>query len=145
MRSSQAKSSATLMGSKMLRILEDLLEERRAIRSQYTRAFQHFGVTGNASAPLNERHSYYVYVLDVPNRAAFCNVLSERSVCWDIQYPTPIHLQPAHRLRFREAKLPQCDRLQQRIVSLPRMNGLTPGERSTVVAATTAALQKVCE
>jgi dTDP-4-amino-4,6-dideoxygalactose transaminase len=124
-------------------LLPSLLDERRAIAERYNRAFEGYGVTGNPSVRDIAEHSYYVYVLDVPERDLFCRRLSELGIGWDIHYPVAIHRQPAHAHRFRTSSLPQCDRLQERIVSLPMINGLRSDEIDQVVTAVRSALEEV--
>ncbi|GAB3951336.1 DegT/DnrJ/EryC1/StrS family aminotransferase [Kribbella albertanoniae] len=126
-----------------LALLPGLLDERRMIAARYNDAFAEYGVTGNPAVRDPTEHSYYVYVLDVPQRARFCRRLSELGIGWDIHYPVAIHRQPAHEARFRAAALPQCDRLQERIISLPMINGLRKDEIDEVVTAVRSVLEEV--
>ncbi|MGH3662324.1 MAG: DegT/DnrJ/EryC1/StrS family aminotransferase [Micromonosporaceae bacterium] len=126
-----------------LRVLPRLLERRRVVAAAYTAAFEPYGVVHNPKVPDPAEHSYYVYVIDVPRREEFCRLLTQAGVGWDVHYPVAIHRQPAHAARFSASQLPCCDTLQERIVSLPMIDGLHDEEVEHVVKAVVDALDRV--
>ncbi|MEO6503824.1 MAG: DegT/DnrJ/EryC1/StrS family aminotransferase [Jatrophihabitantaceae bacterium] len=126
-----------------LALYPQLVERRREIAGRYNDAFGEYGVTGNTDVAHLSEHSYYVYVLAVPQRSRFCERLTSAGVGWDVHYPVAIHRQPAHLDRFRDARLPRCDQTQQRIVSLPMYDGLTDSEVDYVIGHVRSALDEL--
>jgi dTDP-4-amino-4,6-dideoxygalactose transaminase len=114
--------------TRRLALLPELLNARRRVAAAYNDVFVPFGVAGNPGVAEPGEHSYYVYVLDVPQRDQFRRRLAETGIGTDVHYPVPIHHQPAHREKFRDTAFPVCDQLQGGIVSLPMMDGLRPAE-----------------
>lgn len=129
--------------SARLALYPELVERRREIAGRYNEAFGEYGVTGNTDVAHLSEHSYYVYVLSVPQRARFCERLTSAGVGWDVHYPVAIHRQPAHLARFGDARLPRCDETQQRIVSLPMYDGLTDAEVDYVIGQVRSALDEL--
>lgn len=125
-----------------LKLLPGMLAERRAIAERYNAAFAPFGVVANPAVDDLSEHSFYVYVLDVPQRGRFRAALRAAGIGSDVHYPSAIHRQPAHRERFAAARLAACDTVQQHIVSLPMINGLRDDEAEHVIAATVRALEE---
>jgi dTDP-4-amino-4,6-dideoxygalactose transaminase len=116
-----------------LRLLPGMLAERRAIAARYNAAFAGLGIARNPRVEAPEEHSYYLYVLEAESRERLTRRLSAAGIGWDIHYPVPIHRQPAHAELFQETRLPVTDRIQERIVSLPLINGLTDREVDRVI------------
>ncbi len=129
--------------SARLALYPELVQRRREIAGQYNQAFAGYGVTGNTDVAHLDEHSYYVYVLTVPQRTRFCERLSEAGVGWDIHYPIAIHRQQAQLARFEGVALPRCDDAQQRIVSLPLYDGLTDAEVAHVIRQVRGALDEL--
>jgi len=126
--------------STRLALYPELVERRREIARQYNDAFREYGVTGNTDVADPAGHSYYVYVLAVPERDRFCKRLTADGVGWDVHYPIAIHRQQAHLSRFADSCLPHCDEAQQRIVSIPLYDGLTDAEVGYVIDHVRSAL-----
>jgi dTDP-4-amino-4,6-dideoxygalactose transaminase len=116
-----------------LDLLPDLLAERREVAARYNAAFTSLGIVHNPDVDDLAEHSFYVYVVDVAARDAFCQALTSAGVGWDRHYPVPIHRQAAHRTRFESVHLANCDRRQDQIVSLPMINGLSDSEVGYVI------------
>lgn len=129
--------------SARLTLYPELVERRREIAGRYNEAFGEYGVTGNTEVAHPDEHSYYVYVLAVPQRTRFCELLSAAGVGWDIHYPIAIHRQQAQLARFGELSLPRCDDAQQRIVSIPLYDGLTDAEVDFVIRHVRDALDEL--
>ncbi len=76
-------------------------------------------VTRPAEMPYG-RHVYHLYVVQTPRRDKLAARLNARGIGTAIQYPTPIHLQPAYaNLGYRAGDLPVSERLAREILSLP--------------------------
>jgi dTDP-4-amino-4,6-dideoxygalactose transaminase len=129
--------------SARLALYPDLVERRREIARRYNDAFASFGVAGNTDVADPREHSYYVYVLAVPDRDRFTERLASAGIGCDVHYPVAIHRQRAHRARFADARLPCCDEAQQRIVSIPLYDGLTDEEVDYVIEQVRSALDDV--
>lgn len=129
--------------STRLALYPELVERRREIAGRYNDAYREYGVTGNTEVDHPDEHSYYVYVLAVPRRTRFCELLSAAGVGWDIHYPIAIHRQQAQLARFGELALPGCDDAQQRIVSIPMYDGLTDDEVAYVIRHVRNALDEL--
>jgi dTDP-4-amino-4,6-dideoxygalactose transaminase len=80
--------------------------------------------------------TYYVYVIEVQERAAFCHALEQDGVGCGIHYPLPLHLQPAcAAYGYQRGAFPVTERAAGRIVSLPMYPELTPAQLEQVVTA----------
>lgn len=65
-------------------------------------------------------HAFTNYVVMAQNRDALIAFLSQRGIEAVVQYPTPIHLQPAAAyLGYRKGDFPVCERQADEIVTLP--------------------------
>ncbi len=126
-----------------LKLLPEFLEERRTLARLYNDTFASYGVVKNSQVTDYSEHSYYVYVLDVPRRRRFTDLLTERGIGWDIHYPRAIYELPAHREKFAGLTFANCSVLQRQIVSLPMIIGLTERERTEVLSGVCDALAAV--
>jgi dTDP-4-amino-4,6-dideoxygalactose transaminase len=81
-------------------------------------------------------HTYYVYVIETPERAAFCQALALDGIASGIHYPTPLHLQPAcASYGYSRGAFPVTERAAERIVSLPMYPELTPAQLEQVISS----------
>lgn len=81
-------------------------------------------------------HVYYVYVVQVRNRADFRMLLEQEGIATGIHYPIPVHLQPAcAQFRYRRGMLPVTETVAERIVSLPMYPELTTEQLQAVTSA----------
>ncbi len=71
-----------------------------------------------AQRPYGE-HVYHLYVIQSERRDALAAHLKAQGIGTAIQYPTPIHLQPAYRRLAPRGALPIAERLAREILSLP--------------------------
>lgn len=81
---------------------------------------------------------YHLYVVRTSSRDALAAHLKARSIGTSVQYPVPIHLQPAYRRLAPPGALPVAERLAQQILSLPMYPELTEEEVHTVASAVNA-------
>lgn len=81
-------------------------------------------------------HVYYAYVVQVPERERFRQLLAAEGIATGIHYPIPLHLQPAcARYGYTQGMLPVTEAVTKRIVSLPMYPELTPEQIQLVVNA----------
>lgn len=79
---------------------------------------------------------YHLYVVQSERRDALAAHLQARGIGTAIQYPHPIHLQPAYaNLGYRAGSLPVAERLAREILSLPLYPELGLDEVRTIVQA----------
>jgi dTDP-4-amino-4,6-dideoxygalactose transaminase len=67
----------------------------------------------------SRRHVYHLYVVQAPDRDGFRARLDAAGVATAVQYPTPVHRQPAYRELAVPGGFPVAERLTERVVSLP--------------------------
>lgn len=81
-------------------------------------------------------HVYHVYAIQTRIRDVLQRSLAERGIGTAVQYPLPVHRQPAyHRLGYSQQSLPVSERLAERVLSLPLHPGLSDHDLSTVADA----------
>ncbi len=79
---------------------------------------------------------YHLYVVQSPRRDALAEHLKSRGIGTAIQYPHPIHLQPAYRdLGYHRGSFPVAERLAREILSLPLYPELGMDEMQTIIQA----------
>lgn len=76
---------------------------------------------GVAASPV-----YYVYLIEVDERAALAGHLAERGIVTEQYYPIPLHLQPCFRsLGYSAGSFPHAERACQRTLALPLFPDMT--------------------
>jgi len=88
------------------------------------------------SAPSAEGdHVFHLFVIRCEERDALREHLAARGVASAVHYPTPIHLTEAYAgLGLEPGSLPVCERLAERMCSLPLFPGMSDAELERVVA-----------
>jgi dTDP-4-amino-4,6-dideoxygalactose transaminase len=82
------------------------------------------------------RHVYHLYAVRSENRDDLQAHLLSRGVQSGIHYPTPVHLQPAHRdLGYKRGDLPVSERAARTVLSLPMFPELTHQQQDEVISA----------
>jgi dTDP-4-amino-4,6-dideoxygalactose transaminase len=81
------------------------------------------------------QHVYHLYVVQAPQRDDFRARLEQAGVGTAVQYPTPVHQQPAYRELDVRGGFPVAERLAERIVSLPISADHTDAEIAEAAAA----------
>ena len=117
---------AAILSTK-LPLLNGWNERRRQIAARYGEALAGSATTTPHEAP-GRRHVYHLYVVRVPDRAAFRSALSERGVGTAVHYPVPVHRQPAYADLARPGELSVAEAASEEIVSLPLHADLTDAE-----------------
>ncbi len=124
---------AVLGASQMIR-LNDFIEHLNAIADRYRAELAEIDCVLPPSAPVGTRHGYHLFVIQVENRATVFHTLRSRGIGVQVHY-VPIHHHPISRdAQLPESGLAECDRIYDRIISLPMHPSLTDGDQSTVIS-----------
>jgi dTDP-4-amino-4,6-dideoxygalactose transaminase len=81
------------------------------------------------------RHVYHLYVVQAPERDDFRARLEKAGVGTAVQYPTPVHHQPAYLELDVPGGFPVAERLSEQVVSLPISADHTDDEIAEAAAA----------
>ncbi len=109
---------AAILRVKLPFLREDNLR-RRQIAQRYSRAVDGDFITPPRNVPGTE-HAMHLYVVECKDRASLQPFLEDRKIGTALHYPKPVHLQEAYLQRIRGSqRLPETERLYERIVSLP--------------------------
>jgi len=106
--------------------------QRRAIAARYCAAFA--GLPVQLPASIGEDFVAHLYVMRVPERAAFIASMTAAGIATDIHYPVPDHLQAAYALASN-APLPVTEAASGAVVTLPCFPGLDDESIERVIAA----------
>ncbi len=108
---------AAILQAKLLH-LEAANDRRRALAKVYDDVL--------AASPLvtpavgdGRGHVYHLYVVQAPDRDRFRARLDEAGIGTAVQYPTPVHRQPAYRELDVPGGFPVAEQLTEHVVSLP--------------------------
>lgn len=116
-----------------LRHLDNDNARRRAIAARYDAGLFEYGIT--PFVPEGCEPVFHLYVIQVPERDALRSSLEAVGIGTAVQYPAPIHLQPAYRGRLGDlGSFPHAEKAVQEIVSLPLYPELTDSEVDDVIA-----------
>ncbi len=76
--------------------------------------------------PENYKHVYHQYPIRVKDRDTLIKFLKEKGIGSGINYPIPLHLQPAYAsLGYKEGDFPMAEKITREIVSLPMYPEMT--------------------
>lgn len=123
----------------VLRVKLRYLEQWNAARQAHAQSYKEQLQDVVEAIPLVKSwgtHVYYVYVIQVWNRAHFREMLEQEGIATGIHYPIPVHLQPscAH-FGYKQGMLPVTEAAAERIVSLPMYPELTAEQLQVVTSA----------
>ena len=108
-------------------------QRRREIAKRYHQAFSAVGII----CPFEDSerfHVYHLYVIRVPQRDRFQQLLQEQGIATIIHYPVPVHLQESYSEFQGQSKfLPVTEKLASEIVSLPLYPELTDEEIDYII------------
>ncbi|MDB9308494.1 DegT/DnrJ/EryC1/StrS family aminotransferase [Aphanizomenon sp. CS-733/32] len=123
---------AAILNAKLL-YLNAWNQRRREIAQRYHQAFSAVGII----CPFEDSerfHVYHLYVIRVPQRDRFQQLLQEQGITTIIHYPVPVHLQESYSEFQEQSKfLPLTEKLASEIVSLPLYPELTDEEIDYIV------------
>lgn len=111
-------------------------DRRRALAQIYTDALADTPLVTPTAAPGRE-HVFHLYVVQSADRDTFRARLDDAGVGTAVQYPTPVHRQPAYRELDVSGGFPVAERLMDRVVSLP----LSPDHTEDEIRAAAEAAQ----
>lgn len=124
---------AALLSAK-LPYLDGWNQRRQEIAKRYTEAFSPVGISCPLQAP-DRFHIYHLYVVRVPQRDRFQQLLAEKGVGTVIHYPIPVHLQESYpECRDQGKYLPLTEQFANEIISLPLYPELTDKEVDYIIA-----------
>lgn len=116
-----------------LRRLPESLEKRRFLAQVYDAELAATRARPVGRNP-SSTHSFYLYVIRVPDRDRVLARLSAAGIEARVHYPVPIHLMPAYEpLGYRKGDLPETERACAEVLSLPFFPGMTEAEIVEVV------------
>jgi len=123
----------------ILRVKLPYLDRWNAARREHAAAYSSRLRGVVASAPETAswaQHTFYVYVIETPNRDCVREALTERGILTGIHYPIPLHLQPAcKQYGYAQGSLPVTEAAAERILSLPMYAELTSDQVQQVCDA----------
>ena len=121
-----------LLGIKLKKI-KMFIESRREIAENYVKALQKIdGLTVN---DFDQTSAYHLFVIRVlgGQRDNLQKYLKEKGVDTLIHYPTAIHQQPCYGTDYKKIVLPNADKFQGEILSLPCYPHLTTSEQNYTI------------
>ncbi len=118
-----------------LRHLDADNARRREIAARYRREIAAPGVRLPAVRAGEESHVWHLFVVRVPDRAAFQQRLLARGVHTAIHYPIAPHQQRAYARELGHLRLPLTEALHREVVSSPISPVMTEEQVGAVVAA----------
>lgn len=125
---------AAILALKLPR-LADWINRRREIAARYNVALSAAGLKVPFERRDN-RHSYYVYVVEHPERDDLLRKLRKRGINCNVSYPYPIHTMHAYEhLGYRDGQFPVTEQKARVIFSLPMYPHLKDEEVETVIAS----------
>ena len=120
-----------------LKHVEQWTEMRNAVAVKYAEALK--GVCVTPVVPSNARHSFNYYTIRFDSKAKRDNAqkyLTEQGIANQIYYPISLHLQKAYaHLGGKKGDLPNCDRVQDTVFSLPMFPELTDAQIKIITDA----------
>jgi dTDP-4-amino-4,6-dideoxygalactose transaminase len=118
-----------------LRHLDADNARRREIAARYRREIAAPGVRLPAVRAGEESHVWHLFVVRVPDRAAFQQRLLARGVHTAIHYPIAPHQQRAYARELGHLRLPLTEALHREVVSLPISPVMTEPQVAAVIAS----------
>jgi dTDP-4-amino-4,6-dideoxygalactose transaminase len=120
------------IGLAQLRKLDTLQARRKQIWETYQKEFADLDwLVRPADARIGDRHSYFTYVIRIPNRDRSAKALYDRGIYTTLRYH-PLHMNPIYESRVR---LPNTERLDSEALSIPLHPNLSPADVDQVVTA----------
>jgi dTDP-4-amino-4,6-dideoxygalactose transaminase len=106
---------------------------RREIAARYLREIKHPDVRLPSVRSGEDSHVWHLFVVRVPDRAAFQQRLLDRGVHTAIHYPIAPHHQQAYAKDLGHQQLPLSEALHREVVSLPVSPAMTDEQLAYVI------------
>ena len=117
-----------------LRYLESYMEARRMNASIYDKLLA--GTVQTPKEGKDLRHVYNQYTIKAKNRNQLQEFLKSKGVGSSIYYPLALHLQKVYQdLGYKLGDMPNCERIQDEVLSLPIFPELTEAQITEVASA----------
>lgn len=116
-----------------LKHLDRFNRQRRENAHYYSRQLEEFGIT----VPCEDgkgTHVYHQYTVLADQRAGLQQALGAAGIASAIYYPIPLHRQEVFREPCADLRLPVCEAVAERVLSLPIYPELQAEQIDTVVA-----------
>lgn len=116
-----------------LKELDKFIKKRRIIAKKYHNALKHFKEIEMSG--YDEKSSFHLFVIRIKKnkRDELKNYLNEQGIEALVHYPVAIHKQPCFKAEYENANLPNTNKLQDEILSLPCYPFLTNQEQLHVI------------
>ena len=119
-------------------------QTRRELAAQYRNRLADLPEGASVGLPVeadNVEHIYHLFILRVPDRAAFQTALKAAGVASAVYYPIPLHLtQPGRDQGYKPGDLPVSEQAADHTVAIPLYPEMTPAQVDEVLAAVIHAL-----
>lgn len=116
--------------------LDQVIARRRQIAERYRKALSSWVRCPEENPQKGEFHTYHLFVIQAERRDELQAHLAQEGIETKIHYPIPIHLQAcSSSLGYKKGDFPVCERLAERVLSLPVHATLTEEQVKTVCHA----------
>jgi perosamine synthetase len=121
------------LGATQMAKLDRFIDRRNAIAERYRERLAHLPVTLPPAAPAGWRHGYHLFAIQVEDRRRVFDGLRAAGIGVQVHY-VPVHHHPISAdLGLEAGAMPVCDRVYERLISLPVFPGLTDDEQDRVI------------
>ncbi|MBI5701500.1 DegT/DnrJ/EryC1/StrS family aminotransferase [Candidatus Saganbacteria bacterium] len=111
------------------RYLDDWINKRRETSEKYRKLLSKVTAINLPVEQANSYHAYNQFTIRAPKRDALISFLRSKSIGAMVYYPLSLHLQKAFsNLNYNPGDLPESEKAQDEVLSLPIFPELTDGE-----------------
>jgi len=122
------------LGISQLKKSDQWVKRRLDLVAKYDNAFEKISQVDHQKHPVNQEHSYHLYIALVENREALYNYLRDHNIYCQVHY-IPVHLQPFYREQYgcKPGDFPVAEEYYKCALSLPLFPTLTDEEQDYVI------------
>jgi len=121
------------LGLSQMGRLDRFIDRRNEIADRYREMLARLPIELPPAAKPGFRHGYHLFVIQVDNRRRVFDGLREAGIGVQVHY-VPVHHHPVSAdIRLRPGDMPTCDRVYERIISLPVHPDLSDADQDHVV------------